>query len=248
MKLPPAVTTQIATLAPSTRALYARWLIKFYAHSLTPLSRVKRDAVHSFLLALARSRVSASYQNTALSALRWLVAATGQEVDLSGLCAKRPARLPSAATEAEARAVLSHLHGQPAAVVGLVYGSGLTLSEAVHLPVAALSRSGIRFGGREAPLPESLAAKLRAYAALSEGGLLFTVSALTVHRALQRAQRAAGLSRPIGTRELRFGFAARLLEQGATVVEVAKIMGYRRLDTLLKIKDQLGPRAPSPLD
>ena len=248
MKLPPAVATQLAALSPSTRALYARWLVKFYAHSLTPLSRVKRDAVQSFLVTLARSRVSASYQNTALSALRWLVAATGQDVDLSGLCARRPARLPIAATEAEARAVLSHLHGQPAAVVGLIYGSGLTLSEAVHLPVSALARSGIRFGGREAPLPEALAAKLRAYAALSESGRLFTVSALTVHRALQRAQRAAGLSRPIGTRELRFGFAARLLDQGVTIVEVAKIMGYRRLDTLLKIKDQIGPRPASPLD
>ena len=248
MKLPQAITTQLAALAPSTRALYARWLVKFYAHSLTPLSRVKRDAVQSFLVALAKSRVSASYQNTALSALRWLVAATGQDVDLSGLCARRAARLPIAATEAEARAVLSHLHGQPAAVVGLIYGSGLTLSEAVHLPVSALARSGIRFGGREAPLPEALASRLRAYSALSEGGLIFTVSALTVHRALQRAQRAAGLSRHIGTRELRFGFAARLLEQGVTVVEVAKIMGYRRLDTLIKIKDQIGPRPASPLD
>jgi len=248
MRLPPAVTTQLATLAPSTRALYARWLVKFYAHSLTPLSRVKRDAVQSFLVTLARSRVSASYQNTALSALRWLVAATGQEVDLSGLCARRPARLPIAATEAEARSVLSHLHGQPAAVVGLIYGSGLTLSEAVHLPVAALTRSRLRFGGREAPLPDALAAKLRAYAALSEGGRLFAVSALTVHRALKHAAAEAGLSRPIGTRELRYGFAARLLEQGATIVEVAKIMGYRRLDTLLKIKDQIGPRPASPLD
>ena len=81
MRLPPAVTTQLATLAPSTRALYARWLVKFYAHSLTPLSRVKRDAVQSFLVTLARSRVSASYQNTALSALRWLVAATGQHAN-----------------------------------------------------------------------------------------------------------------------------------------------------------------------
>jgi len=247
-KLPKVVIEKLEALSPSTRRLYARWLVKFCAYSLTPLSRVQRDEVYSFLVSLARARCSASYQNTALSALRWLVSATGQEVDLSGLSAKRSARLPVVATDDEARALLGHLRGQTAVVVALIYGSGLTLVEATHLPASAIGSKSIRFGGREAPLPAAISARLRAYAALSEGGLLFSVSELTVHRAVQAARAVSGLSRPIGTRELRYGFAARLLESSRTVVEVAKIMGYRRLDTLLKIKDQIGQRTPSPLD
>jgi len=249
-KLPPIVTEKLSALSPSTAGLYARWLVKFYAHCLTPLSRVRRDDVYSFLASLANSSVSASYQNTALSALRWLVAATGQDVDLSGLFARRPQRLPLAATPAEATALLGHLRGEAKLVVSLVYGSGLTLSEAVNLRADQLLPKSGRIqvtSDRVTVLPRSLRDPLQLSAMLASGPRLFAVSALTVHRALKRAHRAAGLSRPIGTRELRFGFSARMLEQGETIVKVQRMMGYRSLDTLLKIQDQSKPRPDSTL-
>lgn len=134
-------------------------------------------------------------------------------------------------------------------MVSLVYGSGLTLSEAVNLRADQLnfgSRRIVVTADRSTVLPKTLVDQLRLFSLLSSDGRLFSVSALSVHRALKRAVNEAGLSHPIGTRELRFGFAARLLEQGETIIEVQQMMGYRRLDTLLKLQDQLALKSRVP--
>lgn len=45
--------------------------------------------------------------------------------------AKRPRRLPVALSNAEARSVLSNLHGEMRLIVSLLYGSGLRLMEGI---------------------------------------------------------------------------------------------------------------------
>lgn len=62
-----------------------------------------------------------------------------RDLDLEGVVrARAQKRLPVVLTEAEVRAVRQMLEGDPALVVGLLYGSGLRLMEALRLRVQDL--------------------------------------------------------------------------------------------------------------
>ncbi len=92
-----------------------------------------------FLTSLAvKSRVSASTQNQALSALLFLYREV-LEQDIPWLDdvvrAKRPQRLPVVLTRGEVRAVLERLDGAPRLMGVLLYGAGLRLLECARLRV-----------------------------------------------------------------------------------------------------------------
>lgn len=94
------------------------------------------EEVNAFLTHLAVDlQVSASTQNQALSALLFLYRELlERDLDLEGVVrARAKKRLPVVLTEAEVRAVRQTLEGDPALVVGLLYGSGLCLMEALRL-------------------------------------------------------------------------------------------------------------------
>lgn len=239
--LPKQLAAHIDQLSPTTARQYSRRLARFNQHTGVRLSRLSRSSVESYLVYLARERqVSASYQNTCLSALRWAARVTGQAVDLSGLTARRSHRIPRIVSHRDALDVLGRLAGQEYAVAALVYGAGLSLNEALTMTTAALQThsNNLVIGDRQTVRPAVVKPLLRAYSILaSEDGRLFSVNQNTVTQAIKRACELAGLN-PIGTRELRNSFAARLFEQGANVAEVAQMMGYKRVGTLLSILDQ----------
>ena len=98
--------------------------------------------------------------------------------------------------------------------------------------------------GRELPLPRRLADAIQKYIAHrppSSSDQLFLrmsslvgqpVSALTVQSAMSRAYRRAGLPRTWhGSHRLRHTFASRLFASGASLKEIADVLGHRRLDS-----------------
>lgn len=95
--------------------------------------------IRDFLTDLAvRERVAASTQNVALSALLFLYRdVLGMELgEIAGVVrAKRSTYLPTVFTRAEAQAIISELDGTPRLVVGLLYGAGLRLNEALRIRV-----------------------------------------------------------------------------------------------------------------
>ncbi|MEO8648602.1 MAG: integron integrase [Acidobacteriota bacterium] len=133
------------------------------------------DEIRDYLTHLAVERnVAASTQNVAFNALIFLykqVLAIDLPPILNVLRAKRPARLPSVFTMAEAKAVIEELDGTPRLVVGLLYGCGLRLTEALHLRVKDIEfetrqivvRDGKGAKDRITILPESLIADLRSH-------------------------------------------------------------------------------------
>ncbi|HET7456920.1 MAG TPA: integron integrase, partial [Gemmatimonadaceae bacterium] len=149
---------------------YVGWVRRFVVHHgrRHPRTMGNRE-VTEFLTHLAvTDRVSASTQNQALAALRFLyrdVLGDGG-VDLLGdiVQAKRPQRLPVVLTRGEVRAVLAGMRGVPRLVASLLYGSGLRLMEGVTLRVHDLDfgrgeltvRSGKGNKDRVTPLPGAL--------------------------------------------------------------------------------------------
>jgi integron integrase len=128
--------------------------------------------VNAFLTHLAVDlKVSASTQNQALASLLFLYRELlERDLELEGVVrARTRRRLPVVLSEAEVRAVRDRLEGQPALVVGLLYGSGLRLMEALRLRVKDLDferreltvRDGKGGKDRLTLLPQSLVAELQ---------------------------------------------------------------------------------------
>jgi site-specific recombinase XerD len=115
--------------ARRTVATYEQWLRRFLRFHGMQHPREMGSA-----------EVNASTQNQALSALLFLYRELlEQDLDLEGVVrARQKRRLPVVLSEAEVRAVRRELEGDPALVVGLLYGSGLRLMEALRLRVQDL--------------------------------------------------------------------------------------------------------------
>jgi integron integrase len=133
--------------------------------------------ITTFLTHLAVDmKVSASTQNQALQALLFLYRGV-LDIELplidQAVRATRPRRLPVVLTRDEVRRVLSQLQGSSRLIVGLLYGSGLRLNEALELRVkdmdldrrALTIRDGKGGKDRVTVIPAELVAPLRTHLA-----------------------------------------------------------------------------------
>lgn len=160
--------------SPSTEKVYCQWVRRFIRfHRMRHPADMAEAEINDFLTHLAvGEKVSASTQNQALSALLFLYRnVIHREVgDLGGVIrANKPQRLPVVLTREEVRAVLGEMSGMEHTMAGLLYGSGLRLSECLHLRVQDIDfdrceltvRNGKGAKDRVTMLPESLKAPLR---------------------------------------------------------------------------------------
>jgi integron integrase len=130
-------------LSPRTETAYAGWVRRFILfHQKRHPATMAEAEVANFLSSLANQRnVSASTQNQALAALLFLYQhVLGKKLGwVDGVVrSKMPERLPVVLSRDDVRAVLSRLEGVNALVIGLLYGSGLRLFEALELRVKDL--------------------------------------------------------------------------------------------------------------
>jgi integron integrase len=123
-----------------TEKAYVGWIRRFILfHGKRHPDEMGEVEIGTYLSRLAsESKVSASTQNQALSALLFLYQEVlGRKVEWLGdlVHAKRPATVPVVLNRAEARALLERLEGPPWLVAALLYGGGLRLLEALQLRV-----------------------------------------------------------------------------------------------------------------
>jgi integron integrase len=123
-----------------TERAYVSWLQRFltFHKGLPPRERAE-EAVRAYLGYLVQDRqVSASTQNQALCALVFAYReALGQPLEVIGEFgkAKRPRNLPTVLSRAEVGRLLDELDGTYGLMGGLLYGSGVRISECVRLRV-----------------------------------------------------------------------------------------------------------------
>lgn len=139
-----------------------------------------------------------------------------------------------------------------AAMLEVLYATGLRVSELVTLPMSALhlTEGWIKVrgkGGKErlVPLGEQAIERLRAY--LDGGRAALLRGARTTHifangrsgpltrqgfwKLLRRHARQAGISRPISPHTVRHSFATHLLERGADLRSVQQMLGHSDIST-----------------
>lgn len=157
----------------ATETCYAGWIKRFLEfHRRGDPRDLGRVEVTAFLSNLAvQGKVASSTQNQALAAVVFLYREV-LGVDLPWLedlvRAKRSQRIPVVLTRAEVSRIFAHLHGTPRLVVGLLYGGGLRLMEAMRLRVKDIDferrelqiRDGKGQKDRLTMLPERLAREL----------------------------------------------------------------------------------------
>ena len=157
-----------------TEQAYVHWIKRFiYFSRQTPPERSGRSRSHGISEPSRGERdVAAATQNQALSALLFLYKeALGQPLPwLENLDrAKRPARLPTVLTRAEAHRLLANLHGARWLMASLLYGAGLRLRECLKLRVKdvdfgyrqILVRDGKGGKDRVTMLPQTVVAPLK---------------------------------------------------------------------------------------
>src|SRR5256886_3795050 len=122
-----------------TEDAYVAWVRRFVRFcGLRHPSELGQEDVARFLSSLAEAGVSATTQNQAASALRFLYEEVSRRpfVRPGGIVrAKEPGRVPVVLTREEVRALLGRMRGTARVVALLLYGSGLRLLEALSLRV-----------------------------------------------------------------------------------------------------------------
>jgi integron integrase len=123
-----------------TEESYTAWIKRYVLfHDKRHPAEMGRPEIEAFLSHLALDlHVTASTQNQALAALLFLYREVlHKEIDLGidAVRAKRPQRLPTVLTHAEALAVLGRLNGTHQLMASLLYGSGLRLMECIRLRI-----------------------------------------------------------------------------------------------------------------
>src|SRR5947209_7530460 len=122
-----------------TEDAYVAWVRRFVRFAgLRHPSELGEAEVERFLSSLAEAGVSATTQNQAASALRFLYEEVLRRpfVRPAGVVrAKEPGRVPVVLTREEVRAVLGRMRGTARLVALLLYGSGLRVFEALTLRV-----------------------------------------------------------------------------------------------------------------
>jgi integron integrase len=164
-----------------TAEAYVAWVRRFIRFHGGSHPRVLHPAAAiDFLSALAsRDGVSASTQNQALAALRFLyvdVLDRPFELDEALVRAKRPKRVPTVLTRREVRLLLAQLPDDPTPyrlIVTLLYGAGLRLNECLQLRVHDIDfemqvltvRGGKGAKDRRTMLPDAAVEELRGHLA-----------------------------------------------------------------------------------
>ena len=182
----------------------------------------------------------------------------GPEADLPALTGvKRPRRLPKALTIDELRALLAQpdvatpVGLRDRALMELVYGAGLRVSEAVGLRTEELDldTASFRVTGkgdktRWLPLPRLTTPWLELYISEARQALLKKPSAYlfvgarggrlsrqSAYLVLQKHAKAAGIKRKIGPHTLRHTYAVHLLQGGADLRAVQELLGHASIAT-----------------
>jgi integrase/recombinase XerD len=236
-----------------------------------PVAELTREEIRTYVEEVTARGKSASWVVVELAALAFLYRKTlGQPEKVSFVTYPRRHRpLPTVLSLEEVGALLMAIrHPTYQAVVMVLYGSGLRITEALALEVRDVDGSRgvlhVRHGkgnkGREAKLSESLYQWLRQYWSRQRPPAPYLFAsrktgkppgAATIRASLVLAAKQAWIHKHVTPHVLRHSFATHLLEQGTDVRVLQALLGHASLQSTSRygrVTDKLVRQTPSPLD
>lgn len=248
-------------MSPNTVASYCSDVNKFAIFHQVPLEQADSDAVVSYLS--SRANISERTQAHILSSLRnfydWLILEKVidenpcDKVDMPKLGVYLPSVLSVEEVEAMIASVdLSDWFGlRDKAILEVLYGCGLRVSEAVNLRISGLylDEGFVRIIGkgnkeRLVPLGEIACDAVRIYldarpqpADAESDDVLFLnrwgkgISRVSMFKMIKRQALVAGISKDISPHTFRHSFATHLVENGADLRVVQEMLGHESITT-----------------
>jgi site-specific recombinase XerD len=261
----------LGNYAKGTRDAYVATARHLSARFGKPVAQLTREEIRTYVEEMTARGKSASWLITQLAALSFLYRKTlGRPEVVSFLSyPKRHKPLPTVLSLEEVGALLNAVrHPCYQAIVMVLYGAGLRITEALALEVtdidAARGVIRVRHGkgnkAREAKLSPSLYTWLRQYWARQRPPLPYLFAsrktgkppcAETVRVALALAAKQAWIAKRVTPHVLRHSFATHLLEQGTDVRVVGALLGHASLQSTAryaKVTEKLVRQTPSPID
>ncbi|MGH7227925.1 MAG: site-specific tyrosine recombinase XerD, partial [Nitrospiraceae bacterium] len=257
-----------AGLAMNTLEAYSRDLQKLQlylnANGVHSFAEVTRQMISEFLGHLRRSNHAPSSTARCLAALRGFyrfLSKEGfvQESPMIGVSRPRPwMRLPKTLTQRDVTHLLELAEGswpegrRDAAMLELLYATGLRVSELVNLRLSQLNlavgyvlAAGKGAKQRVVPMGDVARQKIRLYLDKTRGTLLKQRESQHVFvtrrggpmsrqgfwKLLRARAKQAGITKPISPHMLRHSFATHLLDHGADLRSVQAMLGHASIST-----------------
>ena len=239
-------------LSSNTRASYLTHARLFLEFCERPVDALTTEDIRRFLtFLLTERRVAPATANVYSAALRFLFAVT-LDRPLNYLQiprAKHRKGLPYVLSRTQVADVLARCSNlKHRALLALIYGSGLRVSEAAGLHVADIDSAAMRVfvaGGKgnkdrytllSQTALEALRDYWRVYRPQHPAGWLFPGPGATGHitasgiaLAFDQTVARAGITAPASVHTMRHCFATHLLEDGATLLPIKELLGHASL-------------------
>lgn len=254
-----------------TRQHYVLAARRLGEHFGRPVGELGRDELREYVEHLSSRGRSSSWLVCQLAALLFLYRRTLGRAELVSFVRfpKRRQRLPVVLSVDEVSALIRAIRTpRYQAVVMVLYGAGLRISEALALQVSDVdgARGVLRIRRakgnkeREAKLSPALYEWLRRYWARERPPLPYLFASaktgkpprpVTIRKALALAAKQAWINKPVHPHVLRHSFATHLLENGTDVRVVSALLGHACVSTTARyarVTEKLVRETPSPLD
>lgn len=242
--------------------------LSWYRH---PLCEITPEDVRDYLELLVDGGAGTSHLSVSLSAIRTAFDKfCGLDCTRGIVTPRRRHRLPIVLSEVEVRRLLEAATSlRDKLLLGIMYAAGLRVSEVVRLQWQDLDferntihiHQGKGHKDRLVMLPASFQPVLAKFSELNaHRGYLFPgegqrkgrhLSPRSAQRAMEKAVKLAGITRPATCHSLRHSFATHLLEHGTDVRFIQKMLGHARLETTTiyaKVAVNKAGQIESPLD
>jgi integrase/recombinase XerD len=241
---------QIRGLSPRTQEKYLACVRQFIRYVGRRPDEVTPEDIHRYQAYLTNERkVSASYFNQAVSAIRFFYRATVPRDWTLAIPHQKPQhRLPQVMSRSEVESLLAVVTNRKhRAMLMVAYAGGLRLSEVLHLRVSDIDsqqmtiriEQGKGRKDRYVMLSERLLETLREYwSAERPRQWLFPGADGTrpmcptgLQRIFKQARLAARIDKPASVHTLRHSFATHLLEDGVDIRRIQRLLGHRSVST-----------------
>ena len=261
---------QLRNYSPRTIDCYVRAVAAFALHFGRTPEQLDAEHVRQYQMHLLEQKASWCRFNQAVCALRLLYKVTLRRPELVPLIpyGKKPKPLPCVLSMDEVRRLFDSVCDPfYLMILQTAYAAGLRVSEVVALKVSDIDAQRMALHVRCAkgrkdrlvPLSAVLLARLRQYwRQYRPRDWLFPgqepgkhISQGQVQRICHRAVLASGISKKASMHTLRHSYATHLLEQGADLPTLQKLLGHNQLSTTLRythVEQSHLQRVVSPLD
>lgn len=258
-----------AGMRPNTVGAYERCVARFLAQLDRAPSRARESDLRNYVVEL-QQRYSERTTNQAVAALRCFYRQTLHRPTVVSRLRPVPVRpsLPTVLSGTEVARLLASTKSQKYfALIALLYGAGLRITEACSLCIEDVDSKRMLLRVRHSkghpryvPLPERVLLALRAHyrAERPAGPLLFPgrragrpLSRGAFNLALGKIVQAAGLSKRCTPHTLRHSYATHLLDSGADIRTVQVLLGHGAINSTshyTKLSRARLAAKPSPID